>query len=47
MVFNRLEHERQHNSNVNLFVSFYEIYNEKIYDLLCKKAVKLSQTRVN
>lgn len=36
MVFNRLmsENEMNQRSKINLYVSFYEIYNEKIFDLL-------------
>eukprot|EP00347_Sterkiella_histriomuscorum_P008686 403344143 len=47
MVFNKLLNESQANkqSKINLYVSFYEIYNEKIYDLLTD--IKVKQTLSN
>ncbi|CDW76981.1 UNKNOWN [Stylonychia lemnae] len=42
-VFQKLEYESSNTAKVTLFVSFYEIYNEKIYDLLCKSNKKQNQ----
>ena len=40
MVFNKLMQDINKNTRVILYVSFYEIYNEKIYDLLGDKIMR-------
>ena len=36
-VFSKLPHEKEQNKSVTLMISFYEIYNDKLTDLLSQK----------